>query len=234
MSSTNIYFFTIDSDAAHTLCSEMLAHYGLTWEHQSSAARISGERLDEFVQWVQGFFGSSVAVGDSLESIAFSRLKTLKLKLATAESCTGGLLAYYFTSLSGISEVFLGGVISYANTIKEQLLDVRTTTLEDFGAVSEQVVAQMLSGALKHFGADVAIASSGVAGPNGGSALKPVGTVFLGVQVAGKAPCIEHHFFEPHTSSHASIHAAKGVLSPRQSIQDQACTKAIEILLKNI
>lgn len=99
--------------------------------------------------------------------------------LATAESCTGGLIASQITSIAGASAVFEMGIVSYSNRIKNHLLEVKTETLECHGAVSREVVCQMAQGALKQSGSDYAIAVSGVAGPDGGTNEKPVGTVWV-------------------------------------------------------
>ena len=99
--------------------------------------------------------------------------------VSTAESCTGGWLAKAITDVPGASAVFHYGIVSYSNGAKEQMLGVKTLTLENHGSVSEPVVEEMASGALNLSGADIAIAVSGVAGPDGGSDDKPVGTVWF-------------------------------------------------------
>lgn len=104
-----------------------------------------------------------------------------KLSIGTAESCTGGYLAHLITSVAGSSAYYKGSIISYANETKENLLGVKNETLQTFGAVSKETVEEMLTGALQQLKIDVAIAISGVAGPDGGTAEKPVGTVFIGV-----------------------------------------------------
>mgnify|MGYP002335878854 CR=1 FL=1 len=105
------------------------------------------------------------------------------MTLAIAESCTGGLLGHSLTDVPGASRFFLGGVTCYANAAKVQLLGVRTETLQCFGAVSVQCAEEMLRGVKALFGSDTAIAITGIAGPDGGSAKKPVGTVFIAVSV---------------------------------------------------
>lgn len=101
--------------------------------------------------------------------------------ITCAESCTGGLIASLITQISGSSDIFYGSVVTYSNEIKTQELKVRKETLDEFGAVSTQVVDEMLEGVIKKFNADYAIAVSGIAGPNGGSENKPVGTVVIGI-----------------------------------------------------
>ena len=112
-------------------------------------------------------------------------LKEQKATVATAESCTGGLVASLITDVSGSSEYFQIGFVTYANETKMSMLGVLEETLVQHGAVSEATVSEMLDGTLKKSGADYAIAISGVAGPTGGTEEKPVGTVYIGVADRG-------------------------------------------------
>ena len=107
--------------------------------------------------------------------------------LATAESCTGGLIACELTNVSGSSGWYLGGVVAYANSVKQTLLDVPAETLATHGAVSREVVLAMALGAARRLGAQCALSVSGVAGPTGGTPEKPVGTVWIGWAVNGAA-----------------------------------------------
>jgi len=107
------------------------------------------------------------------------RLLERQLKVATAESCTGGGLAYWLTSLSGSSDWFERGFVTYSNTAKEEMLGVRGITLKTFGAVSEETAREMAAGALKNSAAQCSVAITGIAGPLGGSPEKPVGTVWF-------------------------------------------------------
>jgi PncC family amidohydrolase len=115
------------------------------------------------------------------------QLVALGLTLATAESCTGGLVAHRLTNVPGSSAYFLGGAVSYANQAKETLLGVRHETLLAHGAVSEETAREMARGARRVLGADVAVAITGIAGPTGGTIEKPVGLTF----VALAAPDLE-------------------------------------------
>ena len=101
--------------------------------------------------------------------------------IATAESCTGGNIAVQLTSIAGSSAYFRGSIVAYANDVKERVLGVRPESLEQFGAVSEPVVRQMAEGARRLVGTDYAVSTSGIAGPTGGTAEKPIGTVWIGV-----------------------------------------------------
>ncbi|MCP4186380.1 MAG: CinA family protein [Gammaproteobacteria bacterium] len=102
-------------------------------------------------------------------------------KLATAESCTGGLIAKTLTDLAGSSVWFDRGFVTYSNAAKTEMLTIPASVIEEYGAVSEAVANAMVSGALRHSAADYAIAVTGIAGPGGGSEEKPVGTVWIGV-----------------------------------------------------
>ncbi len=101
--------------------------------------------------------------------------------ITTAESCTGGLIASMITEISGSSDIFNGSVVTYSNKVKTQELKVKEETLEKYGAVSIEVVSEMLDGVVNKFDANLAIAVSGIAGPNGGTKNKPVGTVIIGI-----------------------------------------------------
>lgn len=117
----------------------------------------------------------------TLEEQVVKTLNEKGLVLATAESCTGGLIAKRITDVSGSSAVFNCGIVSYSNEIKEKVLGVSHKTLETYGAVSEQTVREMVKGALKISGADIAVSVSGIAGPNSDNTEKPVGLIFLAV-----------------------------------------------------
>ena len=117
----------------------------------------------------------------TLEEKVVKVLNEKSLVLATAESCTGGLIAKRITDVSGSSAVFNCGIVSYSNEVKEKVLGVSYKTLETYGAVSEQTVREMVKGALKISGADIAVSVSGIAGPNSDNTEKPVGLIFLAV-----------------------------------------------------
>lgn len=115
---------------------------------------------------------------------------------ATAESCTGGWIAKTVTDESGISSVFVGGVVSYENEIKEKLLGVKKETLEKYGAVSEQTAREMARGCLIATGADYSVAVTGIAGPAGGTPEKPVGLVYICVSSADGREKVEKNVFD--------------------------------------
>ena len=111
----------------------------------------------------------------------FEFLKLNNLSISTAESCTGGMIAAAITNVSGASAFFGTGVVTYSNEAKMKLIGVNKETLEKYGAVSEQTAAEMAEGVLKLGESDVSVAVTGIAGPTGGTAEKPVGLVYIGV-----------------------------------------------------
>lgn len=134
-------------------------------------------------------------------------------KVGTAESCTGGLLAAAITAIPGSSGWFEEGLITYANMSKQRLLGVNSTILENYGAVSQQAVEAMVAGVLQR-GADLAVATSGIAGPDGGSADKPVGTVWIAWGSGGEV-CSSKCLFSGDRSSireQATLYALKQLL----------------------
>ena len=135
---------------------------------------------DRLLGLLTGTFGGTVfSTGPTLDELVAAGFAERGLTVATAESCTGGLLAARLTERPGSSAWVLGGVTAYANSAKEQLLDVPGSVLSEHGAVSPEVAAALAEGARARFGADVGVGITGVAGPGGGTAEKPVGTVHL-------------------------------------------------------
>jgi nicotinamide-nucleotide amidase len=117
-------------------------------------------------------------VSEAAELLAVCRAKNLKI--ATAESCTGGLIAAILTEVAGSSDVFERGFVTYSNEAKTELIGVSAALIEEHGAVSEEVALAMAEGALKYSHADIAVSVTGVAGPGGGTSTKPVGLVHFG------------------------------------------------------
>jgi len=120
----------------------------------------------------------------TLEEELGEKLRDRKLTIAVAESCTGGLLGSKITDVAGSSEYFLGGVIAYQNEVKESLLHVPQDVIASHGAVSAQTVEAMASGCRELFKCDIAVSITGIAGPGGGNAEKPVGLVYVGLVTA--------------------------------------------------
>ena len=144
-------------------------------------------------------------------------LAARRVSVATAESCTGGNIARLITSVPGASEFFCGGIVAYSNEVKKQVLGVSAEDLEKQGAVSQTVALQMARGARKVTGAQWAVATTGVAGPGGGSAQKPVGTVWIAVAGPEKEMAQEFHF-----------------ASARERNIAKASVKALELLVEQI
>lgn len=136
----------------------------------------------------------TIKEGKHIEEQVVERLKELQLTVTTAESCTGGLIAARLVNVAGASQVFGRGFVTYANEAKEEELGVKHETLQQHGAVSKQTVKQMARGAAAHGKADVAIAVTGLAGPDGGTKEKPVGLVYVGIFYKDKVYWQEFHF----------------------------------------
>lgn len=141
------------------------------------------ERVNRKIKELQGLIPQYIYgyEKEKMEEIVGRLLKEKGQTLATAESCTGGRISHLVTSVPGSSEYFMGGVVSYSYQSKEDMLGVKKTTLETYGAVSEETVLEMAQGAKERFNTDYAISASGIAGPTGGMDDKPVGTVWIAV-----------------------------------------------------
>lgn len=144
-----------------------------------------------------------------------TELTRQKLVLATAESCTGGGLSYWLTSVPGSSLWFERSFVTYSNLAKMEMLNVAQTTLDTYGAVSEETALAMADGIKKHSPADIGIAITGIAGPGGGSPKKPVGTVWLGFSGKHFKTKAEHYVFS----------------GDRQNVRLASIAKALEQLL---
>jgi nicotinamide-nucleotide amidase len=131
---------------------------------------------------------------DTLEQVVGDLLRKQNLQFGTAESCTGGYIAHLITSVPGASDYFPGSIVSYSNNMKMNLLGVQADTLAQFGAVSAQTVREMVAGALNTLQVDIALAVSGIAGPNGGTPDKPVGTVWIAVGNRDRIVAVKHVF----------------------------------------
>lgn len=136
--------------------------------------------------------------------------------VCTAESCTGGLIAAWLTEIAGSSDYVLGGVVSYANTIKLALLGVGEETLRLHGAVSPETAAEMALGAQGRFGADLAVSVTGIAGPGGGTPDKPVGLTYIGLAGRGGILTVERHVWP----------------GDRRSVREASATRALELILQ--
>ena len=155
----------------------------------------------------------------SLEEVVGNRLRELGLTLATAESCTGGLLGHRITGVSGSSDYYLGGIVSYNNKAKMELLGVKKQTLEKFGSVSEETVREMAQGVKSLFKTDLGISISGIAGPTGGSPEKPVGLIYIGLSSEKEVTIKKFNFFRDRDSN--------------KRISSQVALNMIRLALKN-
>lgn len=160
----------------------------------------------------QNLLGKIFSISAELIETCQSRGMTV----ATAESCTGGLIGAAITSISGSSKIFHGGIIAYDNSVKINQLAVAAETINTEGAVSEKVAKQMARGCQERLGVDLAVSVTGVAGPTGGTAEKPVGTVWIGIATADKVSAKRHYFPD----------------MTRNKVRDLTCLAAIKTLLE--
>lgn len=147
---------------------------GIDYETLITEAAAQIEKLKKIIpEYIYGYDS------DELSTVVGKFLIAQNKTIAVAESCTGGYLSHLFTAVPGSSAYFMGGIISYANEVKQNQLGVSAATLEKFGAVSEETIKQMADGVRKTLKTDIGLATSGIAGPDGGTAEKPVGTVWI-------------------------------------------------------
>jgi nicotinamide-nucleotide amidase len=161
--------------------------------------RIIGERsaLDRAEAIIRLGLGASIfsSDGGSLEEVVVKLLAERKQTLAIAESCTGGFLTHRITNVPGASAVFLAGYVTYSNESKEGMLGVNPLLISEHGAVSEKVAEAMAEGARQRANVTFALATTGIAGPGGGTEAKPVGTVFLALATEGRPTKVVKRFF---------------------------------------
>lgn len=180
--------FDLDKESAEILLEPLAKTYDINinlsqivenWTIIRAAENKFGQ-IQGFLQSAKNLFSQKIILQkDPIKHIADTLIKK-DLKITFAESCSCGILAAKFGSYQGVSAIFNGSLITYANEIKSAWLGVKESTLKTYGAVSSQCVEEMITGALAASGADFALAISGIAGPDGGSKEKPVGTVFIG------------------------------------------------------
>jgi nicotinamide-nucleotide amidase len=171
--------------------------------------------LEQAADQLRGMLGNFLYAEERLTmaELVGRLLAARKATLATAESCTGGLLGGMLTAVSGSSEYYLGGVVSYANRIKAQQLGVDPDMLEEHGAVSEPVARAMAEGVRQQFGVDYGIGITGIAGPSGGTAAKPVGLVYIALADAAGVFVQENHF-----------------VGGRERVREWSCLTALNLL----
>lgn len=197
------YVETQIADMIEAQTNPTIAPYAKIGEvHLRITAKASSEKearklMKPVVKELRNRFGDNIYTLDEKETLAENVLKLLKekeLTLTTAESCTGGMLAARLTDIPGASEVFKQGLVTYSNKAKRKLLEVKKTTLKDFGAVSEKTAKEMAKNGAFMTGADACVAITGIAGPDGGSDEKPVGLVYIGCSLKNKIAVKEFHF----------------------------------------
>lgn len=192
-------FLNMDNESGFILVEKELERLDILAQVKEDCIELKGENIKQARIYLKTLFNSNIVELDDHQKSAnalIERLKSLGLKIAVAESCSGGLLSHAFTSISGASAVFMGGVVCYNEEVKRELLKVNATTLKVFGVYSEECVKEMLLGVFLNFKADLALAMSGVAGPNGGSKANPVGTIYIGAQKLGSQALIDRCFLK--------------------------------------
>ena len=204
-------------DMLNTQENPTIAPYAKTGEvHLRVTARAKDEKearekTAPVVEELYRRFGNAVYTTDADETLEMALTKLLikkKYTMTTAESCTGGMIAARMVNAPGVSAVLKSGFITYANEAKEELLGVPHDTLEKFGAVSRETAEEMAEGAVKAAHTDVAVAVTGIAGPDGGTKEKPVGLVYIGVNVRGNVEVREYHFSGSRQKIRESVTAA--------------------------
>lgn len=194
---------TMVADLMDAQTNPTLAPYAKTGEvHFRVTARACSEEaaeqlMEPMIEEMKKRFGDAIYTTEenvTLEESVIRLLEEKKMTVTTAESCTGGKLSGRLLNVSGASGVYNEGYITYANASKEKILGVKHETLETYGAVSEQTAAEMALGAAKAAGADAALSVTGIAGPGGGTAEKPVGLVYIGCAVNGEVTVREYRF----------------------------------------
>lgn len=163
---------------------------------KAASAAEADAMIDETDARISAILGDAIFGRDeqSLESVVVERLIERRLTLATAESCTGGLIGNRITDISGSSKTYLVGFVTYSNQAKKEILGVDEQLLDKHGAVSREVARAMAEGARAVSGADIAISVTGIAGPTGGTAAKPVGLVYMALAAADGTIAFEHRF----------------------------------------
>jgi len=193
-----------------------------------SAAKpdVSGriESISDAVQWVCSRLEPYVfsTTGESMEQVVGKLLRAQNATLAVAESCTGGLIANMLTDVPGSSDYFLFSGVTYANEAKVKILNVKSETLEKHGAVSEQTAGEMARGVRNVVNATYGIATSGIAGPDGGTADKPVGTVCIGLATPSSVSAQRSRFIDNSRIVNKQIFAAAALDVLRKELMKEA------------
>lgn len=180
-------------------------------------ARELTKKVGKNIRHALGDWCYSTREEETLAEATVRLLLKYGLTVSTAESCTGGLTAARLIDVSGVSAAFGEGYVTYSNKAKRKLLGVKKTTLRQYGAVSRETALEMAAGAAQHAVSDVAVSTTGIAGPDGGTEEKPVGLVYIGAHAAGKTEAEKHIF-----------------AGSRAEVREQAAMAAIDLLRRMI
>ncbi|MDT8339623.1 MAG: CinA family protein [Sulfurimonas sp.] len=189
-SSATLHLFEEDKESALAMLSPIAQMYDLKieavnlidgWLRVDIRSKKYGN-ISKFIASAKQLLPNKIIAATNITTYIIEKLSSKGKKITFAESCTGGLLSYYFTKNNGASKIFDGSLVTYSNRIKENWLGVNSKTLEEYGAVSSEVVLEMSEGALNVSEADYSISISGVAGEGGGTKYKPVGTIYISVR----------------------------------------------------
>lgn len=217
-----VHLFEEDKDSAMALLSPIAQTYDVkldfvplieSWIRVDISSKKYGN-ISKFIHSAKQLLPKKLIGASCIISYIINRLAQTNKKISFAESCTGGLLTYYFTQQNGASDILEGSLVTYSNKIKENWLGVQDYTLKEYGAVSNEVVLEMSEGAMNVSSADYTLSISGIAGDGGGTSQKPVGTVHIGVRTK---------------TSHNEIHLKLN--GDRNYIQHQSVLFAIKFLI---
>lgn len=186
-------------------------------ETDEDAAKVLLKPVAKELKRILGDWYYSTKESETMEAAVVKLLKKYGLTVTTAESCTGGMIAAKLVNVSGASEVFEQGFITYSNKAKRKLLGVGKNTLKKYGAVSSQTAGEMAAGVVEAAEADAGLSVTGIAGPDGGSDEKPVGLVYIGCMVRGTLSVEEHRFH-----------------GTRAEIREQSALSALDLLRREI
>lgn len=210
----------LKSENPQISCSETLGEVQVTLFATAKNEKDAKKLLKPVVKALKKSLGTNIYTINGNETIEEHMVRLLKqydLKLATAESCTGGMLTGRLVNVPGVSDVLMAGFVTYANKAKKDVLGVSKRILKEYGAVSAACAQAMAKGAAKAAGVKAAVSTTGIAGPEGGTETKPVGLVYIGCYVDGTSKVLECHFE-----------------GSRQEVREQATIMALHLLRQTI
>lgn len=219
----NLNLMGIDADSLKALMGLRASELGCTIEAKiGGSVALSGKKASvvELERSIREFFGTKV-LDEDIYGAVFSRLVEARLTISFVESCTGGLLAYHLTRLAGASDVFAGSYICYSDEFKARTLGIDIDLIDKHGVVSEVVALAMADRMQNISHADIVLSSTGIAGPSGGTARTPLGTVYIGLA----------------TSARLRSHITSELLTlsgSREEIQEEACIAAYKLALNTL